>query len=77
MGRRGTKSRRRRPRNLFRVGQHVRCSITGKEFVIRRVDTNVGTRYLLVSTESGNPGTHKSAAFLNLQIEDKQLTILE
>lgn len=66
---------RRRP-NLFRVGQRVRCSITGKEFVIRRVDTNVGVRYLLVSLVSGNPGTQKSAAFLNLQIEDKQLEIL-
>jgi hypothetical protein len=66
---------RRRP-NLFRVGQRVRCSITGKEFVIRRVDTNVGVRYLLVSLISGNPGSLKSAAFLNLQIEDKQLEIL-
>lgn len=70
------KTKRRRPRNLFRVGQRLRCSITGKEFTVRRVDTNVGTRYLLVSSESGNPGTQKSAAFLNLQIEDKQLTII-
>lgn len=66
----------RRRQNLFRVGQRVRCSITGKEFTIRRVDTEVGPRYLLVSLISGNPGNLKSAAFINLQIEDKQLTIV-
>lgn len=62
-----------RPRNRFRAGDKVRCSITGKEFVIEYVDTNVGPRYFLVSLISGNRGNFKSAAFLNLQIEDGYL----
>ncbi len=62
-----------RPVNRFRVGGRLRCSITGKEFIVEFRDTNVGPRYLLVSVISGNPGTFKSAAFLNLQIEDGYL----
>jgi hypothetical protein len=47
--------------------------VTEKVYVIEARMTNFGPRYLLVSTISGNPGTFKTAAFLNLQIEDGYL----
>jgi transposase-like protein len=63
----------RKNKNLFRCGQRYRCSVTGKVYTIEERPTNLGLRYLLVSMISGNIGTFKSAAFLNLQIEDRYL----
>lgn len=66
----------RRPRAKFKVGQRVRCEITGKTFVIESTATIFGRRYLLRSEESGNPGRPKNQQFLDHQIEDGYLTIL-
>lgn len=55
---------------LFEPGDTVRCSVTGKLFVIERVDDLVNERYFLRSLESGNPGNPKNRYFLNNQIED-------
>jgi len=57
----------------FRPGDHVRCVVTGKVFLIERVAADEIVNYYLVSTISGNRGRPKSAAFLTLQIEDGYL----
>lgn len=60
-------------RNRFRPGDHVRCVVTGKVFLIERYAADEFVSYYLVSTISGNRGRPKSAAFINLQIEDGYL----
>lgn len=59
--------------NRFRPGDHVRCAVTGKVFLIERYAADEIVSYYLVSTISGNRGRPKSAAFINLQIEDGYL----
>lgn len=59
--------------NSFRAGQRYRCSVTNKIYTIEKRPTNLGPRYLLVSLLTGSLGLFKSAAFLNIQIEDGEL----
>lgn len=60
----------RRRRHRFRPGDFIFEPATNKFFRIERINLNLGTRYLLRSIESGNPGNPKIAEFLDLQIED-------
>lgn len=60
---------------LFRIGDIVRDR-HGRYFTIEKLEHSFLERYLLRSHEAGNPGTAKSAAFLELQIEDGYLTRL-
>ncbi len=62
------------PKNRFKVGETYQCRVSGKVFRIERCDSPHGERFLLRSLESGNPGTPKNVFYLNLQIEDGELT---
>ena len=57
----------------FGVGDYIFQPSTGKYFTVEQLKTHMGLRFLLRSLEAGNPGTPKTAEFLDLQIQDGHL----
>lgn len=64
------KVKRKVSRRNFREGDALRCSVSGKVYIVELFPCHLGERWLLRSVESDNPGTPKNRYFIQHQIED-------